>query len=57
LDISGAKICTERGAAIDSFYVRELNGSKVSDPERQRLVERTLREAIAGLDKVPAGAA
>jgi [protein-PII] uridylyltransferase len=57
LDISGAKICTERGAAIDSFYVRELDGSKVSDPDRQRRVERALREAIASLDKVPARAA
>ena len=29
LDISAARIVTERGAAIDSFYVRELDGGKI----------------------------
>jgi [protein-PII] uridylyltransferase len=46
LDISGARIVTERGAAIDSFYVRELDGGKVVVPERQALIESRLREAI-----------
>ena len=50
LDISSAKICTERGAAIDSFYVRELTGSKILDPERQHSIERQLRRAIHALD-------
>jgi [protein-PII] uridylyltransferase len=50
LDISAAKICTERGAAIDSFYVRELSGGKVLDPERQRAIEEELRHAIHSLD-------
>ncbi len=50
LDISAAKICTERGAAIDSFYVRELDGTKVVSPERQVLIENRLREAISRLD-------
>jgi hypothetical protein len=35
LDISAARIVTERGAAIDSFYVRELDGGKVVSPERR----------------------
>jgi [protein-PII] uridylyltransferase len=50
LDISAAKICTERGAAIDSFYVRELNAGKVLEPERQHAIEQTLRRAIHSLD-------
>ena len=37
---------TERGAAIDSFYVRELDGGKIVSPERQLFIERRLREAI-----------
>jgi len=51
LDISAAKICTERGAAIDSFYVRELGGGKILAPERQQAIERKLRQAIGELDK------
>jgi [protein-PII] uridylyltransferase len=50
LDISAAKICTERGAAIDSFYVRELAGGKILAPERQRAIEHKLRHAIHALD-------
>ena len=50
LDISAAKICTEKGAAIDSFYVREIDGAKVLAPERQRAIERKLRHAIHALD-------
>ena len=51
LDISTARICTEKGAAIDSFYVRELDGGKVLLIERQKLIERTLRHAIATLEE------
>lgn len=51
LDISAAKICTERGAALDSFYVRELSGTKVLAPERQRTIEHHLRQAIHALDR------
>jgi [protein-PII] uridylyltransferase len=50
MDISAARIVTERGAAIDSFYVRELDGGKVVLPERQILIENRLREAIHRLD-------
>ena len=51
LDISVAKIVTEKGAAIDSFYVREPDGQKVMEPERQQLIERKLRAAIEKLEK------
>ena len=49
VDISTARICTEKGAAIDSFYVRELDGGKIISPERQKSIERRLLHAINGL--------
>jgi [protein-PII] uridylyltransferase len=49
VDIVNARIVTERGAAIDSFYVCELNGDKITSPERQAVIERRLREAIERL--------
>jgi len=49
LDITLARISTEKGAAIDSFYVSEPDGVKVRDPIRQQQVERKLRAAIAKL--------
>lgn len=53
LDISAAKILTEKGAAIDSFYVRELDGGKVLTPERQESIERDLLSAIRALEANP----
>jgi [protein-PII] uridylyltransferase len=53
LDISAARIVTERGAAIDSFYVRELDGGKVVSVERQLLIEDRLRSGIHRLDVGP----
>jgi [protein-PII] uridylyltransferase len=53
LDISGARIVTERGAAIDSFYVCEMDGAKVTAPERLAAIEVRLRDAILKLDVNP----
>jgi [protein-PII] uridylyltransferase len=50
LDISAARICTEKGAAVDSFYVHEIGGGKILSPERQKSIERRLRQAISELD-------
>jgi [protein-PII] uridylyltransferase len=50
LDISAAKILTEKGGAIDAFYVRELDGSKVVDPHRLSTIEHRLRQAIKSLE-------
>ena len=52
LDIVRARIVTERGAAIDSFYVRELDGGKVVSAARQKLIEHELRQAIHRLDAI-----
>jgi [protein-PII] uridylyltransferase len=53
VDIAGARIVTERGAAIDSFYVRERDGGKIVAPQRQKLIREKLREAIQRLDAAP----
>ena len=52
LDISSAKICTEKGAAIDIFYIQESGGGKILTPERQKKIESKLRHAIHALDAV-----
>jgi len=41
-----AKILTEKGAAIDTFYITERNGSKMLDPERQKTFKYRLRQAV-----------
>lgn len=50
VDIAAARICTEKGAAIDTFYVHEMDGGKLDSAERQRVIERQLRHAIHELD-------
>ncbi len=51
LDISTAKILTEKGAAINSFYVREIDGARVLAPSRRAAIEQRLRRAIRGLEE------
>jgi [protein-PII] uridylyltransferase len=50
LDIRAAKISTEKGAAIDTFYLRDLDGDKITSPDRHRSIERKLKSAIHALD-------
>jgi [protein-PII] uridylyltransferase len=50
VNIAGAKILTEKGAAIDSFYVREKDDGKITAAERHRSIEHKLRHAIHALD-------
>ncbi len=50
LDISAARIVTERGAAVDSFYVREIDGGQINLPARQAAIELALRTAIGQLE-------
>jgi [protein-PII] uridylyltransferase len=49
LNISLAKISTEKGAAIDSFYVVERDGQKVLQAERQKYVAERLLSALSAL--------
>ena len=51
LDISIAKISTEKGAAMDSFYVTELNGERILAPHRQHTIEARLRTALLNFDQ------
>jgi [protein-PII] uridylyltransferase len=46
VDISLAKIATEKGAALDSFYVAERDGEKITRPERQAEIEHALSRVI-----------
>jgi [protein-PII] uridylyltransferase len=50
LDISAARINTEKGAAIDGFYMSELDGGKVLDAERLRALGKALQKAIGRLE-------
>jgi [protein-PII] uridylyltransferase len=50
LNIATAKIRTEKGAAIDSFYVRERDGSKIMAANRLQAIEERLRGVMAKLD-------
>jgi [protein-PII] uridylyltransferase len=49
MDIHLAKIVTEHGAAMDSFYVTDEDGEKVLSLHRQQYIEARLREAIGQL--------
>jgi UTP:GlnB (protein PII) uridylyltransferase len=44
-----AKIVTEKGAAIDTFYVTEKNGTAIVSPERQNQIASELSQVIQDL--------
>ena len=46
LDISFAKIFTEKGAAIDTFYVQDHAGKQIADPGRLEQIKVQLEAAI-----------
>jgi len=50
LDISLAKISTEKGAAVDSFYVGEADGQKIRSGERQRVIAEKLHTLLINMD-------
>jgi len=46
LDISFAKISTEKGAAIDVFYVQDQVGNKITDPQRLAAIRSRIEDSI-----------
>ncbi|HJR18278.1 MAG TPA: [protein-PII] uridylyltransferase [Actinomycetota bacterium] len=42
LDIHAAKVATYADDVVDVFYVRDVDGQKVTDPEHMREIERTV---------------
>ncbi|MBI1177907.1 [protein-PII] uridylyltransferase [bacterium] len=50
LNLALAKIVTEKGAAVDSFYVNEIVGGKITASERQREIASRLLQAINSQD-------
>ena len=53
LNITSAKITTEGIRAIDSFYVSDLLGAKIVDPDRLEKIRTALRSALE-IESVPA---
>jgi len=54
LDISAARIVTERGAAIDSFYVSDADGVKIVGPERrEQILPAVCARRLAGWKRWP----
>jgi len=56
LNIALARIITEKGAAMDTMYVSEADGSKIQNDQRLAEVERRLRQAIDGSSSARANA-
>lgn len=50
LDISLAKIMTEKGAAVDTFYLTTWDKQKINSAEHRQYIEHRLQEAMAALD-------
>ena len=53
--IDVARISTEKGAAIDTFYITDWKGEKVEGEQEREYLERKVRFAIKRLDKALIG--
>ncbi len=48
LKVVHARICTEKGAALDSIYVQNHDGSKLTDPEKLETLQNDIKNLIRG---------
>lgn len=48
LDIHAAKVATYAEDVVDVFYVRDVDGQKITDPEHIREIERTVLMRVEG---------
>lgn len=48
LNVTHARIATEKGVAIDAIYVQEVNGGKLRDRERLAALQSAIDEAVFG---------
>ena len=48
LDISSAHITTFGERIVDAFYVTDLTGAKITNPERRKAIEEGMLEALTG---------
>ncbi|CAB4243453.1 [Protein-PII]-UMP uridylyl-removing enzyme / [Protein-PII] uridylyltransferase [Methylacidimicrobium sp. AP8] len=46
IDVASARIATEKGAALDTFYLRKAGGGKLEDEKEIERVTRRLRKAM-----------
>jgi [protein-PII] uridylyltransferase len=52
-DITFARIGTERGVAIDTFYIEDASHSAISDPERLHALRDALSAVIIPVEPAP----
>ena len=51
LNIASAHVVTFGEKAVDSFYVTDLTGAKITDPARENAIRRRLTEIFSGVEK------
>jgi [protein-PII] uridylyltransferase len=51
IDVCLAKINTEKGAAMDVFYITDTQGTKIFDPERLQSIQQELKTTIDTLNQ------
>ena len=51
LNIASAHVATFGEKAVDTFYVTDLTGAKITDPSRENAIRRRLIETFSGTEK------